>query len=174
MGRKTKRRGNEPVNERQSGDPRDPASWGPEDELPGGRKRADNKGLLDWLFEREEIGSEQLSASAEIRTIFMAVSGGLFAKAQNFDRVDNGGGKELPDWLMGAYQLRYLPWADEMSRHRKATGKRVHEAIIEAAVEGRSGRDIDGVMGVRKGTAKELVVYGLARYVDISRKRQAA
>ena len=86
------------------------------------------------LVDSGRIGGDELRAAQDIESAFMAISGGLFMKPLNMERVDGGRGN--PDWphalakIVGQYQDWANFWSDRRKQHldiwRKCAGERGH------------------------------------------------
>jgi len=181
MGRKTKRRGNEPVNERQSGDPRDPASWGPADKfMPDGRKREPAPSPILNMNNQGVIDRQQLDAAGDIKTgYFCVLSGIMTLRAATVDDSPRGGKSNCdPSTHLIALEQIYKAWSKEVDSYNdRYRGKRpVHEAIVGVVCEEKPVEQVAREMGFDHRKIARLVRYGLEEYTYIAgwRRRQAA
>lgn len=134
------------------------------------------------LVESKRIGAEELQAAQEIEMAFMAISGGLFMKPQNMEKVDGGRGN--PDWphklavIVGQYQ----DWANFWSDRRKQHLDHTLEITIAAVIDERHVRPIAEDLGFSEKKVKDAIVGGLRDYAartntvtgSIAEKWQAA
>lgn len=144
--------------------PRDPASWGAADELPGGKTRAISKSTVQRMFEQGALDSDQLRAAVEIERIFTLVAGSLFARGQNYERVGGGMPAVSPDWAIRAYKDRYLPWCEEMNKRTYGPEPDLAYAI-RVIIDGFSLQQMDAENRWSKGTASRMMKEALSLYV---------
>ena len=126
MGRKTKRRGNEPVNERQSGDPRDPASWGPSD------RTAEPSPLFN-MAAQGGVDKMQIDAATEIKMAYHGIiEGKQLLKAACHDDAPRGDGTfRDPSTAAITREQHYKRWANEMTKYNlRYNGRRPVLTVI--------------------------------------------
>ena len=173
MGRKTKRRGNEPVNERQSGDPRDPASWGPSD------RTAEPSPLFN-MAAQGGVDKMQIDAATEIKMAYYGiVEGKQLLKAACLDDAPRGDGTfRDPSTAAITREQHYKLWANEMKKYNlRYNGRRpVLPVILDVIWEERPLDMVAFDHGFDHRKIARLVRYGLDEYIYIAgwRRRQAA
>lgn len=130
---------------------------------------------IQVLFSRKAIDEDQVRAAMEIRECWRAVTGSLWARAQNFDGTRTG--RTSADWPRGlatAYLERYKPWADAMGAKRCRGGSTFLSVAFDAVVDERTLGEIDADHGWQHGTASDYVREALETYVRMARWRMAA
>lgn len=141
-----------------------PADYGPAEplergeriiELPserGGARRAVNVSRL-------ELTSEQEAAAETIRRVYLARTAGLFAKVQNFERVDRSAPRDCSANMIRD-QRRYRAWVDDM-------GPLMANLVLSYAVDQRTCAEIDREWAWREGTAADAVRSGLDLFCGV-------
>lgn len=67
---------------------------------------------LKQLFDSGRLEREHMDAAAEIRAVYLAIVGNMFARAHVYEPHD-GHRATLPDWIAEAHAKRYRPWCAE-------------------------------------------------------------
>jgi len=117
---------------------------------------------------------EYRTAADEIREVYLAVTGGLFARAQRYDRVDRGASVGIPEGLARLHRDRYLPWARALSVRHALNGPPVLEVVIDAVVDGETVSSIAARRRHRKGHVTAWILEGLALYASGGSRQQRA
>ena len=116
------------------------------------------------LVDSGRIGGDELRAAQDIESAFMAISGGLFMKPLNMERVDGGRGN--PDWPHALAKIvgQYQDWANFWSDRRKQHLDYTLEITIAAVIDERHVRPIAEDMGFSERKVKDAIVGGLRDY----------
>lgn len=121
----------------------------------GGARRAVNVNRL-------ELTDAQERAADQIRMAYMALTAGLFAKAQTIERVDRGAERDWGRRLVEAV-ANYTRWIKQAGH--------VGRLVLDHVVDGKSCALIDVETRWRKGQAAEAVRVGLDLYCEMEEGR---
>lgn len=117
------------------------------------------------LIETGKIGMEEVQAADEIVAAFEAVSSRLMVRGASLDRVDGGGGGEVPTSIRSMKMVdRFQVWSDFWSRRSKLLADPMLEVVIAAVVDERSIREIAQDVERSPDRVKRGIVAGLRDY----------
>lgn len=122
------------------------------------------KGTIEALLDSGRIGGIEQRAATEIEQIYTVLCGRLFARSGAIaERLDKSSG-DFPEWFLGAYHGRYLPWAKKHSRGVNTHKDNTLEIVYAIVIDGKSGRWVDGEFNFRSGVGLEILIDGLRDY----------
>ena len=118
-----------------------------------------------FLIKDEFLGSEHEAARDEIELGARVIQrvGGVGLKMQGYERKDRGYGLYVSERQAQAYQ-HYCDWHDRLHYAAKHD---VIRATMDAVLEPVSLQDIETVLRIRHGTAKNLIREGLEIMADL-------
>lgn len=116
------------------------------------------------LVDSGKIKGEELRAAQEIDEAFMAISGALFIKPLNMERIDGGRGRvDWPARLADTIN-RYQEWANFWSNRRKQYLDYTLEIVIAAVIDERHVDAIAQDMGFARKRVTQAIIGGLRDY----------
>lgn len=130
--------------------------------------RQHRKTSFERMIESRAITPEMFEAAQEIERVYLAITGAVLVRSQSYERQDRSVGAQLAERTAVAYQLRYKPWADELSRRQKGCAWPMLEVVIDIVVDGRPLDTLDHERGWRKGISKFIVQWALLQYAEIA------
>lgn len=140
---------------------RDPAHFGPPTpELV----RQHRKSSFARLCDAGKVTGEMMQAAQEIEAVYMALTRGLLARAQTYERTDPSARKDMPLAIALAFRDRYKPWADLLSARKKRGGPPALEIVTEIVIHQGWLREEDQARGWRRDTAKRILLRALLEY----------
>ena len=123
--------------------------------------------VVETMFNRGQMGAEQLRAAAEIARVFQAVGCELHARTSRYGAV-SGGSADWPVILGIAYRDRYTPWREEQGRILVSRGRTPCELVFKLVVDNVGPRQAADHFGMDQRTLKAAVCESLYRYAEIS------
>jgi hypothetical protein len=123
--------------------------------------------VVERMWERGQMGSEQLRAATEIARVFQAVGCELHARTSRYGNVSGGGG-DWPVSLGVAYRERYTPWRTEQGAILGGGGKTNCELVFALVVDNQGPRMAADRFGMDQRTLKNAVCESLYRYAEMA------
>ena len=123
--------------------------------------------VVDELFNRGNLTAEQHRAGQEIATVWLAITSGLFARVQKYEREPAG--VSHADWrasTISAYQGRYIPWRDEAGAVA-VKGRTLAELVFLVVVDNYGCQQIAQSWHMHRDRVKQLTRSSLQRYAEI-------
>jgi hypothetical protein len=119
------------------------------------------------MFDRGQMGAEQLQAAAEIARVFQAVGCELHCRTSRYGAV-SGGSNDWPVLLGVAYRERYTPWRAEQSKIIGPRGLTYCQLTFALVVDNEGPRQAADRLRVDQRTLKDAVCESLYRYAEIA------
>lgn len=120
---------------------------------------------LDVLIEKHKIGQEELDAAEEIGLAFYTLTSRLACRGINYERVDGGGGTEIP-WparvagAVGRYQAFAKLWTRRSNGYQDPT----LEIVIAVVVDERPIRGLAIDLHISRARCERALIGGLRDY----------
>ncbi len=135
-----------------------------------GTKRKFRKSLIEHLEEKGRIGAEEIRAADEIGRCYIAITGELLPRAQQYERT--GHSHASPNWpasLTDAVVNRYRPWTDELSNRYKLGGPPIIDVCIGVIVDGQNSDELRHTYHCRRDKVQDWLISGLDLYARWAR-----
>lgn len=132
------------------------------------RRKLDS--VVDTMWARGKLTSEQRSAANEIAEIFEQFARAGAARVQEYEPRIRGG-TQSTDWRAGlvtAYIQRYQPWRDEAGAICAGAGRTVFDLVIAIARNNYGFRQVACTYGLDQRTVLKRVRESLMRYAEIA------
>ena len=132
------------------------------------RRKLDN--VVETMWARGKLTSEQRSAANEIAEIFEQFARAGAARVQEYEPRIRGG-LQSTDWraaLVTAYTERYQPWRAEAGALCAGAGRTVFDLVIAVARDNFGFRQVAQMYGLDQRTVLKRVRESLMRYAEIS------
>lgn len=136
---------------------------GPADPMPDGSTRKAGEDVISYLMANGRLTSIQEVAAREIEHVFMERTKGLWARTQEFERLDKS---YVAADLSSAIdrERRYDDFARWSAENKIRTKRNYHQLILDACIYGDKMRDFERRHCMKNGTGAVWIIRGLNQY----------